>query len=91
MWGHKKLIVARLLGLLLAGGAALVLLSYLGDPLASLLPPEHGLPAERQVLAAQNHRRVEHITLSSLRLGEISFTLSLPDPLPPANSRWFWC
>jgi dienelactone hydrolase len=83
MWGRKGLIVAGFLGLLLLGAVTLAFWAYTRDPLASLPPPEHGLKAERRAISAQNQRHVEHITLHGNTLGDIAFTLSLPDPLPP--------
>lgn len=83
MWGRKGLIVAGFFGLLLVGAVALAFWAYTRNPLASLSPPEHGLKVERRALSAQDHRHVEHITLHGNTLGNIAFTLSLPDPLPP--------
>jgi dienelactone hydrolase len=83
MCGRKGLIVAGVFTLLLVGAVTLAFWAYARDPLASLPPPEHGLKEERTALSAQNHRHVEHITLHGNTLGDIAFTLSLPDPLPP--------
>jgi len=83
MWGRKGLIVAGFLGLLLVGAVTLAFWAYGRDPLASLPPPEHGLKAERTTLTAQDHRHIYNITLHGNTLGDIAFTLSLPDPLPP--------
>lgn len=83
MWGRKGLIVAGFLGLLLLGAVTLAFWAYTRDPLASLPPPERGLKAERTALSAQGHRHVERIRLHGNTLGDIAFTLSLPDPLPP--------
>ncbi|MDX2027600.1 MAG: hypothetical protein SFW62_03075 [Alphaproteobacteria bacterium] len=52
----------------------------------SLPLPEHHLQiAERQAMATAPGRRMEHIVLRSARLGEIGFTINLPDPLPPGK------
>ncbi len=83
MWGRKGLIVAGFFGLLLMGAVTLAFWAYTRDPLLSLPLPEHGLQAERTALSAQDHRHVEHITLHGNTLGDIAFTFSLPDPLPP--------
>lgn len=83
MWGRKGLIIAGFFGLLLVGAITLAFWAYAGDPLLSLPPPEHGLEAERTTLSAPDHRHFERITLHGNRLGNIAFTLSLPDPLPP--------
>ncbi len=83
MWGRKGLIVAGFLGLLLVGAVTLAFWAYARDPLLSLPPPEHGLKAERTTLSAPDHRHFERITLHGNTLGNIAFTLSLPDPLPP--------
>jgi hypothetical protein len=83
MWRHKGLIVAGFFGLLLVGVVTLAFWAYTRDPLASLPLPEHGLKAERTAIFAQDRRHVEHITLHGDTLGDIVFTLSLPDPLPP--------
>ena len=83
MRGRKGLIVLGFFGLLLAGAVTLAFWAGGRDPLASLPPPEHGLTAARTALAAPNHRQVFQITLHGNTLGDISFTLSLPDPLPP--------
>ncbi len=83
MWGRKGLIVAGFFGLLLVGAITLAFWAYARDPLLSLPPPEHGLKAERTTLSAPDHRHFERITLHGNTLGNIAFTLSLPDPLPP--------
>ena len=82
MWGRKGLIVAGFLGLLLAGAVTLAFWAYARDPLLSLPPPEQGLKAERTNLSAPDHRHFEYITLHGKLLGDISFSLSRPDPLP---------
>ena len=83
VWGRKGLMVAGFFGLLLAGAVTVAFWAYARDPLWSLPPPEHGLKAERTTLSAPDHRHFEHITLHGNTLGDINFTLSLPDPLPP--------
>ena len=83
MWGRKGLIVVGFFGLLLMGAVTLAFWAYTRDPLLSLPPPEHGLKAERTTLSAPDHRHFERITLHGNTLGNIAFTLSLPDPLPP--------
>ena len=83
MWGRKGLIVTSFFGLLLVGVVTLAFWAYLRDPLTSLPPPEHGLKAEQTILSATDHRHFEHITLHGKPLGDIAFSLSLPDPLPP--------
>jgi len=82
MWGRKGLIVFGLLVLLLVGAILLVYWTSGSQPLAFLPSPEHGLPAERTRLPAPGNRRVEHLVLHGHTLGDIAFTLSLPDPLP---------
>jgi hypothetical protein len=83
MWGRKGLIVAGFLALLFMGAVTLAFWAYTRDPLLSLPLPEHGLKAERMAFAGQDHRHVAQITLHGNTLGDINFTLSLPDPLPP--------
>jgi hypothetical protein len=83
MWGRKGLIVVGFFGLLLMGAFTLAFWAYTRDPLLSLPPPEHGLKAERAAFSVQDQRHVEHITLHGNTLGDITFTFSLPDPLPP--------
>jgi hypothetical protein len=82
MWGRKGLIVFGALVLLLVGAILLVYWASGRQPLAFLPPPEHGLPAVRTRLPAVGNRRVEHVVLPGHTLGDIAFTLSLPDPLP---------
>ena len=82
MWRRKGLTVLGVLGLLLVGAVMLVFWTSGRHPLAFLPPPEHRLEAERMSLPAQNNRLVEHIMLHGNELGDIAFTLSLPDPLP---------
>lgn len=69
-------------GILLIGLSALAVWLYQRDPLQALPQPEHHLQSERILLARQNGRRVEHIVLRGSAIGEIGFTISLPDPLP---------
>ncbi len=83
MWGRKGLIVAGIFGLLLVGAVTLAFWACPRDLFLSLPPPEHGLKPERTILSAPNHRLFEHITLHGNTLGDIAFSLSLPDPLPP--------
>jgi hypothetical protein len=83
MWGRKGLIVVGFFGLLLMGAVTLAFWAYTRDPLLSLPPPEHGLKADRTTLPAPDHRHFERITLQGNTLGNITFILSLPDPLPP--------
>jgi hypothetical protein len=82
MWGRKGLIVFGVLVLLLGGAILLVYWISGRQPLVFLPSPEHGLPAERTRLPAPSNRRVEHLVLHGHTLGDIAFTLSLPDPLP---------
>lgn len=83
MWRRKGLTILGVLGLLIVGAVMLVFWTSGRHPLAFLPLPEHGMKAKRTALTAQAHRHVEHITLHGNSLGDIAFTLSLPDPLPP--------
>jgi len=82
MWGRKGLIVFGFLVLLLVGAILLVYWTSGRQPLVFLPSPEHGLPAVRTRLPAPGNRLVEHLVLHGHALGDIAFTLSLPDPLP---------
>ena len=83
MWRRKGLTFWGVVGLLIVGAVMLVFWTSGHHPLAFIPPPEHRLEAERTSLPGQNNRHVEHITLHGNSLGDIAFTLSLPDPLPP--------
>jgi hypothetical protein len=80
--GPKRLIVVGFLGLLLMGAFTLAFWEYNRDPVLSLPRPEHGLRAERTALPGLDHRQFEHLTLHGNKLGDIAFSLSLPDPPP---------
>ncbi len=69
-----------LIGLLAAGAALFQAASY--HPLAFLPGPERGLAARQTPLAATAGRKMLHVTLGSPKLGDIGFTVNLPDPLP---------
>jgi hypothetical protein len=79
----KSLIAAGILGLLVLGVLTLLLWEYFRDPLLALPGPERGLQAEPRASAVQDHRLIEHLTLPGSSLGDIHFSLSLPEPLPP--------
>jgi Serine hydrolase (FSH1) len=79
---RKGLIVFGVLGLLVLGAVMSIYWASEHHPLAFLPSPEHGLQAERTALSPQAHRHVEHIALHGNTLGDISFTISLPNPLP---------
>jgi hypothetical protein len=79
----KKLMAAGILALLFLGVCTLLFWEYRRDPLLALPRPEHGLQAEPRALAVQDHRLVEHLTLPGSALGDINFSLSLPEPRPP--------
>lgn len=55
----------------------------LRDPLDSLPEPEYQLQAEVENLPSPPGRHLQHVILHNPSLGDIGFTLSLPDPLPP--------
>jgi hypothetical protein len=76
----KTLCLVLLVSATISGGLALWL--DLRDPVQSLPPPAHGLEVTTTLLALGHRRHVEHIILHSEQLGDIGFTLSLPDPLP---------
>jgi len=70
---------AVLLACLVAGaGVAL----HRRDPLLSLPRPEHGLAADETAAARRDGRSLRHVVLHSAALGDIGFSVSLPDPLP---------
>jgi len=83
MWRRIGLIVFGVLGLLLAGAIMLVFWASGRHPLTFLPPPEHGLKADHTTSPSHDNRYVEHIMLHGNSLGDIAFTLSLPDPVPP--------
>lgn len=85
MGERNGLIVVGFLGLLLMGAFTLAFWAYNRDPVLSLPLPEHGLKAERTAFSGLDHRRVEHITLHGNKLGDMAFSLSLPDPRPPGK------
>jgi dienelactone hydrolase len=85
MRGRRVLIIAGILALLLSAPALLWFWACHRDPLAALPPPEHGLQADRQALPAPDGRTVSRLTLHGKSLGDIVFTLSLPEPLPQAK------
>ncbi len=78
-------ILAGFFALLLVAAGLLAFWAYHRDPLAALLPPEHGLQADHQALPAQDGRQVSRLTLHGKALGDIVITLSLPQPLPPGK------
>ena len=71
-----------LIALVLVIFLALLFGAGLRDPLAVLPAPEMNLSAEQTDVIIQGGRRIEHITLHSAALGDISFAVNFPDPLP---------
>ncbi len=75
-----KFVAAAVIALFCMGVFAATFLSR--EPLVALARPERGLTADPKTPLFQNGRRIEHITLQSKKLGDISFALSLPESMP---------
>jgi hypothetical protein len=67
---------------LVAGILLFGLWLYARGPLLALPSPRHGLVASTGLPVAEHGRRFQHMTLAGGALGDIGFTVNLPDPLP---------